>query len=52
MFAKAAEWKWRADNPTKGIQRFHEDRRERWLSAEEMRAFTAALDAYHDQKRR
>jgi integrase len=49
MFTKAAEWKWRADNPAKGIQRFHEDRRERWLSADELRAFTEALDAYHDQ---
>jgi integrase len=49
MFTKAAEWKWRADNPAKGVQRFHEDRRERWLSAEEMHAFTEALDAYHDQ---
>jgi integrase len=49
MFTKAAEWKWRADNPAKGVQRFHEDRRERWLSAEEMHAFTAALDAYPDQ---
>lgn len=49
MFTKAAEWKWRGDNPAKGIQRFTEDRRERWLSAEEMHAFTGALDAYHDQ---
>jgi integrase len=49
MFSVAIEWGWRADNPAKGIQRFHEDRRERWLSAEELHQFTGALDTYHDQ---
>jgi integrase len=46
MFTKANEWKWATANPARGIRRYQEDRRERWLSAEEMRAFTAALDSY------
>jgi integrase len=49
MFSIAIEWGWRPDNPAKGIQRFHEDKRERWLTVEEMQRFTEALDAYHDQ---
>ena len=49
MFAIAKEWRWRADNPAKGVARFHEDRRERWLSIDELRRFTEALDAYGDQ---
>lgn len=49
MFNKAIEWKWTADNPVRGVERYPEEPRERWLSADEIRAFTAALDAYHDQ---
>jgi integrase len=49
MFSLAIEWGWTAENPAKGVQRFHEDRRERWLSTEELQRFTAALDAYKDQ---
>jgi integrase len=49
MFSLAIEWEWLIENPAKGIERFHEDRRERWLSAEELSQFTKALDAYHDQ---
>jgi integrase len=46
MFNKAAEWKWTTENPVQGIPRYHEDRRERWLSGEELAAFAAALDSY------
>lgn len=49
MFSLAIEWKWRLDNPVHGIPRFQEDRRERWLSREELRRFTQALDEYPDQ---
>ena len=35
MFNLAVAWDWRADNPAKGIPRFQEDRRERWLSPED-----------------
>jgi integrase len=49
MFSLAKDWGWCEGNPTRGIPRFHEDRRERWLSIEELQRFMAALDAYPDQ---
>jgi integrase len=49
MFALATKWGWRADNPVRDIPRFHEDRRERWLSTEELSDFSKALDRYGDQ---
>ena len=49
MFSLATEWEWISDNPTRGIPRFHEDKRERWLTEQELRRFTKALDAYLDQ---
>jgi len=49
MFTYASQRGLRADNPARKIPRFQEDRRERWLSTEEMRRFTEALDTYSDQ---
>jgi integrase len=49
MFTLAAEWGWWTENPARGVPRFHEDRRERWLSAEELRKLSEALDGYEDQ---
>jgi integrase len=49
MFTLAAQWGLRADNPTHGVPRFHEDQRERWLSAEEIGRFWDALGKYKDQ---
>ena len=48
MFSLAVEWKWRSDNPVRGILRFHEDKRERWLTVEELRTLHVALDSYPD----
>ena len=31
MFNLAIKWQWRTDNPAKGIERNHEDKRERYL---------------------
>jgi Arm DNA-binding domain len=36
MFSLAAKWGWRTDNPVKGIERYQEQRRERWLSDREL----------------
>jgi integrase len=49
MFACAMDWKMRADNPARGVKRFHEDKREAWLSAEQLQALSDALDAYTEQ---
>ena len=46
MFNKAIEWSWRGDNPTKGIRRYLEDKREAWLSIEQLDNLDKALDAY------
>jgi integrase len=49
MFSLAGEWGWRADNPARKVPHFHEDRRENWLSIEQIRLFTTALNEYQDQ---
>jgi integrase len=49
MFSLAQEWQWRTDTPTKGIPRFDEDRRENWLSVEQLASLTRALAEYSDQ---
>lgn len=49
MFSLAVEWKWCADNPVRGTQEFHEDKREFWLSDEQLQRFAQALDSYPDQ---
>ena len=50
MFNLAVAWGWRGDNPAKGIPRFHEDRRQRWLSAEELSRLWAALEAHPNRR--
>jgi integrase len=49
MFSLAERWGWRADNPCKGIERFPEQGRTRYLSREELARLTAALNAYPNQ---
>ena len=50
MFSLAVNWGWRGDNPVKGIERFHEERRERWLSDDELGRILSAL-AIHPNER-
>jgi integrase len=49
MFSLAIRWGWRPDNPAKGVEKYHEDKRTRWLSDEELRALTGALDGHPNQ---
>ncbi len=49
MFNFAIEAKWMVENPAKGIQKFTEEKRENWLSVEQIQRFREALDAYKDQ---
>jgi integrase len=49
MFTLAIQWGLRSDNPVRSVLRFHEDRRERWLSPDEILRFSEALDNYSDQ---
>ena len=50
MFSLAVKWGWRSDNPAKGIERYHEERRERWLSDDELRRLLFALDLHPNEK--
>jgi integrase len=49
MFALAIRWQYRADNPAKGIERHPEDKRERYLSADELARLGAALAKHNDK---
>jgi integrase len=50
MFNLAVSWGWRADNPVRGIPHFHEDRRQRWLSEEELARLWEALEQHPNRR--
>ncbi|MER8672530.1 tyrosine-type recombinase/integrase [Mesorhizobium sp. M0037] len=50
MFGLAIKWRWRADNPAKGIERNDEQKRHRYLSPAELAKLTEALTALEDQQ--
>jgi len=50
MFNLGIQWKWTTDNPARGVPRFQESKRERWLATEEIQRFREALDSYADRK--
>ncbi|SDR52680.1 Site-specific recombinase XerD [Rhizobiales bacterium GAS113] len=50
MFAQAIRWKWRADNPAKGVERNHEEKRQRYLTPAELAGLTKALAEHADQQ--
>jgi integrase len=50
MMSMAIRWQWRTDNPCGGIERNQENKRRRYLSADELARLGAALDEYSDQQ--
>jgi integrase len=50
MFSLAVEWGWRPDNPVKGIERYNEERRDRWLADDELRRLCVILDRHPNQR--
>jgi integrase len=50
MFELSISWGMRGENPTKGVEKFHEEKRYRWLSADELSRLGAALDRHRNQK--
>jgi integrase len=46
MFSLAIEWKWRPDNPAKGVERYEEQKRDRWLSDDELRRLCKVLEEH------
>ena len=49
MFALSIRWGWRSDNPARGIEKFPEQKRDRWLSDAELLRLTNALDDHPNQ---
>jgi integrase len=49
-FNLAIRWKWRTDNPARGIERNDEVKRERYLSTAEIDALSKALNKHSDQQ--
>jgi integrase len=49
MFNLAIQWGWRSDNPVKGVGKYKEQKRYRWLDDEESQRLFTVLDAYHNQ---
>ena len=49
MFSLAVKWKAVPDNPCKGIDKFTEQPRERYLTKDELKRLVAALDTFPDR---
>src|SRR6056297_3287351 len=49
MFELSVRWGWRGDNPVRGVPRFQEEKRYRWLSDAELERLMGALDAHPNQ---
>ena len=50
MFSLAVEWEWVERNPVKGVRRFSEEKRERWLSTDELKRLSEALNKSPNQR--
>jgi integrase len=50
MFSLAIQWRWRTDNPVKGVKRNQENKRRRYLDGDELSRLTEALTAHNDQQ--
>jgi integrase len=49
MFSLAVRWGWRSDNPCKGVERNHENKRHRYLTGAELSRLSAALAKLDDR---
>jgi integrase len=49
-FALAIKWKWRTDNPARGVERNREHKRKRYLSADELARLMKALAEYRNEQ--
>lgn len=46
MFTLALKWGWCSEHPVKGIQRYHEEKRDIWLRDQELNRFWEAVERY------
>lgn len=49
-FSLAVRWGWRSDNPAKGVQKFYEDRRERYLQPDELDRLVEVLRNHSNRR--
>mgnify|MGYP001155705641 FL=1 len=49
MFNLAIQWGWRSDNPVKGIDKYHEHKKNRWLNNEEMQRLWSVLEKHSNR---
>lgn len=49
MFELSIRWGWRPNNPARGVEKYTEEKRHRWLSNEELDRLVFALDAHPNQ---
>lgn len=50
MFSLAIEWGWRSDNPVRGIKRFQEQKRDRWLNDNELARLWRILEEHPNRR--
>lgn len=50
MFSLAVVWGWREENPVKGIERYHEEKRDRWLNEQELNQLWEVLNRHPEHK--
>ncbi len=49
MFSLAVSWEWIEDNPVKGIEKYQEEKRDRWLNQEELDRLWEVLERHSDR---
>jgi len=49
MLNLAKNWEWRSDNPCEGVPKYREEKRDRWLSTQEIERLCTALDKHPNQ---
>jgi len=49
MFNLAIQWKWMTINPVRGVSKYKEQKRTRWLDDEEVQRLFSVLATYHNQ---
>jgi len=50
MFNLAVSWGWRPDNPVRGVMRFQEEKRDRWLSDQELERLWRVLENHPNRR--
>jgi len=50
MFNLAIEWGWRPDNPARGVKRFQEEKRDRWLNDQELERLWRVLENHPNRR--